>query len=182
MQLPEEQRLRLTIDLSVPAWGEYSVLDKAFTIALVGSIFVTIGSLAYVVLTPPSGEAYSEFYVLGPGGKTSGYPTDLAVNKTGHVIVGVVNHEGATAAYTVQVDLVGVRVVYNTTLGFNQTVEINRTFLTSNRTIVASGANWTYPYDFSVAHVGLWKVQFLLFKDASVASPYRELHFYVRVR
>lgn len=182
MRLPRERRLSLTVDLGVPDWNEYGVLDKGLTVALAASIVVAGGTLAYVVLTPRPGETFTEFYILGPGGNASGYPTNLSVNQTGHVIIGVANHEAATVNYTVRVDLVGVRIVYNATSGFNTTVEVNRTTWTWTNITVADGANWTQPYAFSVSKVGLWKVQFLLYKNEVFTVAYRELHLYVRVR
>src|SRR5574340_731799 len=182
MRLPRERRLSLTVDLGVPDWNEYGVLDKGLTVALAASIVVAGGTLAYVVLTPRPGETFTEFYILGPGGNASGYPTNLSVNQTGHVIIGVANHEAATVNYTVRVDLVGVRIVVNATSGFNTTVEVNRTTWTWTNLTVADGANWTQPYAFSVSKVGLWKVQFLLYKNEVFTVAYRELHLYVRVR
>jgi len=181
MRLPPERRLSATFDLLMPAWKEYSFLDKGLTIALAASIVVAGGTLAYVVLTPRPGETFTEFYILGPGGNASGYPTALNVSQNGSVIIGIANHEASTANYTVRVDLVGVRVVYNATAGFKETVEVNRTTWTWLNVTVADGANWTQPYIFSIPSVGLWKVQFLLFKDGDFSSAYRELHLYVRV-
>ncbi len=106
----------------------------------------------------------------------------LNVSKPASVIIGVVNHELATINYTIRVDLVGVRIVYNATAGFNETVEVNRTTWSSFNATLADGANWTHPYTFSIASVGLWKVQFLLFKDGVFAIAYRELHLYVMVK
>jgi uncharacterized membrane protein len=182
MKLPAERRLSLTVDLGVPDWKEYTVLDKGLTVALAASIVVAGGTLAYVVLTPRVGETFTEFYILGPGGNASGYPTNLTVNQTGSVIVGVNNHEAATVNYTVRVDLVGVRIVYNATAGFNETVEVNRTTWTWTNFTVADGANRTAPYSFSIPKAGLWKVQFLLYKDPDLVNVYRELHLYVTVR
>src|SRR5712692_9394248 len=42
------------------------------------------------------GEPFTEFYVLGPGGKAEGYPRRLLVGEPGRVILGVINHEGHT--------------------------------------------------------------------------------------
>jgi len=181
MRLPTERRLSLTADLSLPDWKEYSALDTSLTIALAASIVVAGGTLAYVVLTPRPGETFTEFYILGPGGNASGYPTALNVSQNGSVIIGIANHEAATANYTVRVDLLGVRIVYNATAGFNETVEVNRTTWSSFPVTLADGLNWTQPYTFRINYVGLWKVQFLLFKDGDVSSAYRELHLYVRV-
>ena len=167
--------------MGLPEWDAYSTVDKGLTVALAGSIVVAGSTFAYIVLTPRPGETFTEFYILGPGGNASGYPTNLTVNETGGVIIGVVNHEAAAAIYTVRVDLVGVRIVYNATAGFNETVEVNRSTWTWLNLTVADGANWTHPYSFSIAYVSLWKVQFLLFKDGDFSNAYRELHLFVRV-
>lgn len=179
-ELPE-RRLAASITLGLPEWKEYSVLDKGLTVALTASIVVAGGTLAYVVLTPRPGETFTEFYILGPGGNASGYPTRLNVSQNGTVIMGVVNHEGAAVNYTVRVDLVGVVIVYNATSGFNETVEVNRTTWSWFNASVDDGANWTQPYTFSIGSAGLWKVQFLLFRDRDLAHDYRELHLYVTV-
>ena len=181
MQLPAERRLSLTVDLGVPDWKEYTALDKALTVALVASIVVAGGTLAYVILTPRPGETFTEFYILGPGGNASGYPRNLTVNETAGVILGIANHEGASVNYTVRVDLVGVVIVYNASAGFNETVPVSNTTWTWRNVTVANGANWTEPYAFSIPKAGLWKVQFLLFKDGDLSAAYRRLQIYVTV-
>ncbi len=181
MRLPPEQRLSATLDLALPAWNDYSLLDKALTIALAASTVVAVGTVAYVFLTPRPGETFTEFYVLGPGGNASGYPATRNVSQPGTVILGVVNHEAASVNYAVRVDLVGVKLVYNVTSRFNETVEVNRTTWSTFNVTLADGRNWTQPYTFSIVYLGLWKVQFLLYKDADFSSAYRELHLFVRV-
>ena len=182
MQLPHEQRLSLTMDLSMPEWAGYSTLDRGLTICLAASIIVAGGTLAYVVLTPRPGETFTEFYILGPGGNASGYPTALNVSQPGTVTLGIANHEAATVNYTVRIDLVGVKSVYNATSGFNETVETNRTTWSTLRVPLEDGQNWTQPYTFRINYTGLWKVQVLLFKDGDFSSAYRELYLFVRVQ
>ena len=92
------------------------------TIALVASIIIAASTLAYVVATLRPGERFTEFYILGPGGNASGYPTKLNVSEAGTVILGTVNHESATVNHTVRADLVGVELVVNETSRFNETV------------------------------------------------------------
>jgi uncharacterized membrane protein len=181
MQLPADRRLSLTVDLAIPDWKEYSILDKGLTIALSASIVVAGGTLAYVVLTPRPVERFTEFYILGPGGNASGYPTALNVSQPGTVIVGIANHEAASVNYTVRIDLVGVRIVYNATSGFNETVEVNRTTWSTFNVTLADGRNGTQRATFRINDTGLWKVQFLLFKDGNISNAYRELHLSVRV-
>ena len=38
-----------------------------------------------------------------------------------------------------------------------------------------------FPELFRIDFTGLWKVEFLLFKDGDFSSAYRELHLYIRV-
>jgi len=97
------------------------------------------------------------------------------------VIIKAANYESETVNCTIRVDLVSVRIVYNATSGFNETVEVKRTTWSTVNVTLADGRNWTRPYTFQINDTGLWKVQFLLFKDGDVSSVYRELHLYVRV-
>lgn len=180
-QLPVEARLSATVEIGMPAWAEYSVLDKGLTIALVASLLFSAGALAYVVTTPRPGERFTEFYILGPGGKAADYPTSLNVSEEGAVILGVANHEFEEVAYAVWVDLVGVEIVWNETGGFNETRELNRTTLASFTLTLEHGTNWTQPYAFRVDAPGLWKVEFLLFREGDLSAPYRNLHLFVQV-
>jgi uncharacterized membrane protein len=59
--------------------------------------------------------------------------------------------------------------------------EVNRTTWSTINVTLPDGRNWTRPYTFRINDVGLWKVQFLLFKDGDLSSAYRELHLYARV-
>ena len=181
MRLPPNRRLSVTVDFAVPDWKNYNAIDKGLTVALTASIVVAGGTLAYVVLTPRPSETFTEFYLLGPGANASRYPTNLTVNETGSVIIGIVNHEAATVDYKVRLDLVGVQIVYNATAGFNETMEVNRTTWSSFPVTLGDGQNWTQPYTFRINETGLWKVEFLLFKDGEPSSAYRELHLYIRV-
>lgn len=170
MRMPSPDRLSATFDVSVPAWRDYSLSDRILTAALVASIVMAASALAYIVASPSSQHRFTEFYILGPSGNASGYPTTLKVSQPGSLILGLANHESATVRYAVRIDLVGVRIVYNATSGFNETVDANRTTLSLVNTTLADGRNWTQLYTFSISSIGLWKLQFLLFKDDILAS------------
>ncbi len=92
-RLPEEERLSISFNVNLPRWAAMSGWDKVLSIVLVASILGAIGALAYVIITPKAGEKFTEFYVLGPDGKATGYPTELTVGEEGKVILGIVNHE-----------------------------------------------------------------------------------------
>ncbi len=182
MRLPPDKRLSLDVDLALPNLKEYSPFEKVVAIALSASIVVAIGVLAYVVLLPRPVEKFTQFYVLGPGGNAFGYPTTLNVSQPGTVLLGIVNHESTSVNYTVRIDVIGMQVVYNATSGFNETVEVNRTTWSTLNVTLADGRNWTQPYSFSIPYVGVWKIQFLLFRDGDFSNAYQELHLPIRVR
>jgi len=179
MKLPTDRRLSLTVDIAVPDWKDYNALDKGLTIAVAGSIVVAVGTLAYVVITPRNGERFTEFYLLGPGGNASGYPTRLNVSEPGTVIIGVVNHEFARANYTVRTDLVGMNVFFNATCNCNQTQEVKRTSLAWLNHTLGDKENWTHRYTFWINASGLWKLELFLYKDAILTA--QTLHFFIRV-
>ena len=65
--------------------------DKILTAVLIISILLVISVTVYVIAVPKGGEKFTEFYVLGPGGKAEDYPINLTVGEEGEVIIGVVN-------------------------------------------------------------------------------------------
>lgn len=83
-----------------------SLLAIALALVVVG----TVGFLFYVVANPPAAEGFSEFYMLGPEGQTSGYPTELAVGQEGRVILGITNREHKPVSYSVELLVAGEMV------------------------------------------------------------------------
>jgi len=143
-RLPEDERFRLAVHVETMPWASQGGLDKALTVALVVAVVVAAGTLVYVLATPRPGEAFTEFYLLGPTGKAACYPSlDLdgeyrVGNATAdcplradNLTVGVANHEGHAQAYWVRalwtqetllpgnvtrIDRVAVAQEWNTTL------------------------------------------------------------------
>jgi len=142
-----------------------SQLSTLLTWVLGIALLVSIGSVGYLAVNPPeTTEPFTEFYILGPDGNASGYPTNLTVNESGEVIVGITNHEHRTQSYTVLVALA------------NSTVE--------QTTRVADGETWERQVAFSPRTVGQQQVEILLYKGDAVnptASPYRQLRLWVNV-
>lgn len=118
--------------------------------------------MAFVILQPKQGEKFTEFYLLGPDGKASNYPTNLTVGENATVTGGIVNHEYATTSYRLL-----VRVDNNTihegniTLQDKEKVEI--------------------PISFTDATTREKKMEFLLYKLPDVTTPYRDLHIWYQV-
>jgi uncharacterized membrane protein len=180
MRLPVDRRLSATLELSIAGWKDYRSLDKVLTVVLAASIVIAAATLAYVLLAPRPGERFTEFFILGPTGNATQYPTSLSRGQNGTLFIGLANHESANVTYTVRVDLVGVQIIHNSTSGYNETVEVNRTTWSWINTSLGNGANWTQRYTFAIPNAGLWEVRFLLLKNGVLST--QELHLFIRVR
>jgi uncharacterized membrane protein len=140
-------------------------LDRILSIILMIAIVVAIAMVIYVIVTPKQGEKFTEFYILGPGGKASDYPTNLKVGEVGEVIIGVVNHEYVPVTYHVEVKLGG------------EVIGAERIELMHNET-------WERPFTFNAERAGAdQKLEFSLFRGGlEEAEPYRSLHLWVDVQ
>ncbi len=158
-------------------WERSSKLDRALTVILIIAILTSIGTLAYVVTHPKPGEAFTEFYILGPGGKAADYPTDLFAGENGTVIIGIVNHEHRNVTYYVQIWLVNLTWdnSTNTTIIHEMYPMPGWFNVTLPSVPVNIEGNWTPQfeanYTFSIDKPGQWQVWFLLFKDKPPELP-----------
>jgi uncharacterized membrane protein len=167
--LPEEERFAIHFRDSLDrmkqeiAKEDKSRLDRALTIILVITILLSIAALIYVIVTPKQGEKFTEFYILGPGGKAYDYPTSLQAGNKSTVIVGVVNHEYALVNYSLEMNL------------------DNSTFLKRNISL-EHNQTWEQPVSYTIHKIGDGqKLQFLLYKEGNFTAPYRDLHLWVNV-
>ncbi|MCG8401328.1 MAG: DUF1616 domain-containing protein [Firmicutes bacterium] len=162
MKLPGDERFKIVLEADFK-WSEQSRLDKVLSVLLVGAVLFAVGTLYYVITTPKTGEKFTEFYILGPGGMAEGYPRELKPGEDGKVIVGVVNHEYEKVVYRVEVVMNGhlEKEVHPVTLEHEE--------------------KWERPLVFS-AHTPQknLKVEFRLFREGD-GEPYRKLHLWVDV-
>ena len=136
-----------------------SILTIFLTIILVIAIAATI----IIVVFPRPGEPFTELYLLGPGGKAGSYPTNLTVNKTVNVTVGVVNQENARVNYTLV-----------TTLSNNT---INQQSITLD-----NGQKWEQAISFTPTTRGMGqKLEFDLYKGND-PTVYRSVYLYLNVK
>jgi uncharacterized membrane protein len=139
-------------------------LDRILTVILIISIILAISMLVYVIITPKEGEKFTEFYVLGPNGTASDYPTNLKVEEEGKVIIGIVNHEYANVTYQLEVRLNG------------EVIDEKSIVLTHNET-------WESTFTFKAKKEGEnQKLEFLLYKEGIMNEVYRSLHLWVDVQ
>ena len=165
-----------------------SRLDRGLSGVLVIAIVAALATTAYVIAVPKEGEHFTEFYILGPGGKAADYPTDFPAGSTQSLMIGVGNHEYREVPYTVEA------------LALNQTFDpaTNTSTIhaaeTLDRFVVTVPHNETreLAWDFSVPSPDYNRIEFLLFNetvpDPAVAgqdrinASYRDLHLWVQVR
>jgi len=162
-KLTEEEVYYPVFNFTMPRWSELGRLDRFLSVILILAVLFAVGSIVYVVTTPKTGEKFTEFYILGPGGKAADYPRNLAPGQRGDVTVGVVNHEYAPVTYYVEVTAGGY--VKERTGLFQLT----------------DGQKSEQPMSFTIDRPQPnLEVEFLLFRQGD-ASPYRSLHLWVDV-
>lgn len=136
--------------------------EKILSIILIISIILAISTTVYIIVKPKQGEKFTEFYILGPDGKASNYPTNLTNGDVGRVIIGVVNHEYATTDYKLLVK-VGNRTLKNDTI------------------TLKNGQKKEIPFNFTAGNNGQKKMQFLLYKLPDQKKAYRSLHLWLNI-
>lgn len=136
--------------------------NKVLSIILIITILLAISTTVYIILKPKHGETFTEFYILGPNGKASDYPTNLTVGQNGTVIMGIVNHEYQTANYEV-------------------VVRSNGTVMGQQNITLTNGNQTQIPYSFTAGSVGYKNIEFLLYKLPDTTNVYRSLHLFVNM-
>src|SRR2546428_1020474 len=180
LRLAPEDRLSARLSIVLQPWKQYSALDKGLLLTLAASVALAAVSVALTNAGPRSREPFTEFYLRSaPGDGT--YPAHLNISQDSEVILGIGNHENADSTYTVRVDMVSVGTVYNAGCSCNQTVELSRATWSFINVTLRVGDSWTQNYTFRIGASGYWSVQFLLFKDANLMTPYRLLRIFVVV-
>lgn len=98
---------------------------RVLTWVLSASLLLSLIGVGYVATVQPvEAESYTEFYILGPGGNATDYPTNLTVGESGNVIVGISNHENEDLTYSVVFELDNTTILTNTiTVGDDETRE-----------------------------------------------------------
>ncbi|CAD6492161.1 MAG: hypothetical protein EMLJLAPB_00219 [Candidatus Argoarchaeum ethanivorans] len=138
---------------------EPSDIEKALVIALVGSIIIASGMLAYAKLTFED-EEFTALYILGEDGKAEDYPSALYILEPSSMIVGIENYEHARVDYTLKVRLGG-------------------RLLKEQKTTLSHEEKWVDKVYFTPKHPGKhMKLEFLLYRDDSTI-PHRSVHLWV---
>jgi len=136
--------------------------DKTVSIILIVLLIAAVAATVYIIVKPNPGEKFTEFYILGTGNKAGNYPTNLSVNQTANITVGIVNHEQSPTTYTMITTLNGATITEaNYTLVNNETRSIN--------------------YSFRPTESGNQTLVFDLYKLPSNGTVYRSVYIYLSV-
>jgi len=146
----------------MPEWMES---DRTRILAVL--VLLSLVAVVYIGLTATAtSDSHTEFYVLGPDGQASEYPTNLSVNESGTVLVGLSNHEGTSTTYTVELRLGDERV--------------------DSRTVtLREGETWEQNVSFTPRSPGSKQLHVLLYEGESVESasdPTQRLHLWIDVQ
>jgi uncharacterized membrane protein len=138
--------------------------DLAVGFVLTLAALAVIGTVAWKVQQPVSGESFTEFYVLGAQKMLQDYPTNLRVGEAQDYNVGIINREKETATYVIRAFL------GNTGVGSLGPLALE------------DGATWEGNITVTPATAGdQEKLELRLYRDPA-NEPYRTLHLFVDVR
>ena len=141
-------------------------LNTVITWALAVMLIVALAGVVYVSLTSSAeADPYTEFYILGPDGNASDYPTNLSTGETDELIAGITNNEHQSMTYTVGLTFDNESVT-------EQTVE------------VADGETWEGELRFTPEDAGVKQLDILLYigEDPDLDDePYQKLELVVSV-
>jgi uncharacterized membrane protein len=141
--------------------------DLAVGFGLTLAVLAAIGAVTWKVQQPVSGEAFTEFYVLGAQRMLQDYPTNLRVGEAQNYNVGIINHEKEPVTYVI------------------------RAFLGNTETEVGSlgpvtledEGTWEGKINITPAAAGdQQKLELRLYRNPANEQPYRTLHLFVDVR
>ncbi len=162
-QQPEPERFRVEFILDFSGIWSPGVLNKILSIALVFAVLGVLGTLGYVIAKPKVDEKFTEFYILGEGGKAQNYPRELDADERASVTVGIINHEYQVTAYVVEVKVEEI------------------TTDKAGPLTLAHEEKWESEMIFSSATIGRQKVEFFLYRDGGIEPYLAPLRLWVEI-
>ena len=136
-----------------------TLLTNLLGIALVLSIAVVVG---FALFPTATGDAYTEFYVLGSNGTAADYPENVSVGEPVEMRVGIGNHEHQQMRYELL-------------------IRTNETTLLTQTITVDVEEVWEEPVSFAFDSPGQKRLQLELYVGETRGEPYRSLRLFVEV-
>jgi uncharacterized membrane protein/LysM repeat protein len=151
------------INVSLPRWSQIGLVRAAAVLIVVLCSVGFGAAAAFLATSRGSSESFTEFYILGPGGRAEGYPRTLDLGDSLTVTLGVVNHEGEDADYEIEATVAGEAA------GLTDSLRLE------------DGERWEEPMTLVPKQArNSQEVEFLLYKDG-VDGAYRAVHLWVDV-
>lgn len=135
-------------------------------------IFAIVGATYLYISKEEPG--FTEFYLLSDQGSVSGIPTNYVVGQRDSVIMGIVNHEGATINYTIEAWLVNYANI-NMAVNVTEMYFYDRFNLTLENVEVDLEGGWvsqwesSFELNFSVS--GNYYLYLMMFKNSAEDLP-----------
>ena len=171
---PLEDRFSIVIAYEPPK--DYTRMDWVLTVGIVVMMIASVILLAYIIIVPREGEAFTEFYVLGRGRMADEYPRFLHPGEVQKVFIGVGNHEHEDMNYTIVLTLDPFS--RNRTYENLDNVTISKIEQPSLNITVEDGETLELECNFTIPVRGAFKLRVLLFHEG---EEYRDLHLWVSV-
>lgn len=160
-KVAEGERFGLELQLAVPRWGT-SLSDRVLSIILGLAVLGALAAVGYTLAVPREGQGFTEFHLLGPEDKPE-YPQQLRAGETATVAISIVNHEGETAFYRLEVRVNGLK-----------DREIAPIALDND-------AEWRQEVSFTPRVPARQKVEFILYRDGQDGPYLALLYLWVNV-
>lgn len=142
-------------------------VGRTLAIVLLISAVISVCTLAYVTITPNSGERFTELYILGPNDKAYDYPLDFTQGEQKNITVVVSNHELRGMPY----DLI---VMLNNSS--------RSAIIYSEHMNVSDNETWKKAIQVKPDVLGTnIELDFRLYADGNMVDPYRECHLWINV-
>jgi uncharacterized membrane protein len=159
-RLQPAERYTLYLEADLPEWQPISRLDTILGAALAVSVLFVCATVGYLLVNPKISERYTEFYLLGPGGRLEGYPTEVSTGTPIAIVLGVANHEHDDVRYRIE------------RRGDGASEQLAAFQLGHEET-------WEQPYTFTLTQPGEdQKVEFLLYRGDE-EEPLRSLYLMI---
>ena len=163
--LSKGKGLEFSLKRSLHLLKEFQSNKRLLNLGLVVSLLLVALAGVYSLATPPQPEKFTEFYLLGTGGKAAGYPFQVSPEEEVQVTVGIVNHEHTETKYRIELEI------------------DNDPVYTEGPLSLPHGATWEKEIHFKADTPGKkTKGEFILYKIGKHGDvPYRTLFIWMDV-
>jgi uncharacterized membrane protein len=144
--------------------------EVALTVALVVGMVLAVAVTGAAVLSTDGGETFTGFYLLTADGDELGaeYPAQFQANESTPLVVGIDNHEGEPATYSVVVQL------HEVAPGNDSAVLERHDLRVFTSPTIGDGRTWHHPHDIRPPVTGeRVRLQYLLYRGPVPDSPTR---------